>query len=315
MRFLSVPCAFLQQVMKKILLFGKSGQVGWELQRSLLPLGELVAVDCNSKDLCGNFTDLSGIAQTVRTVSPDIIVNAAAHTAVDKAESEPDLAHTVNALAPGILAQEALRINACLIHYSTDYVFDGSGNVARVETDSTGPLNIYGATKLEGEQLVRNSRCRHLIFRTSWVYSSRGDNFAKTILKLAQERDCLSIINDQIGAPTGAELIADITAHAIRATQLKPELFGLYHLAAAGETSWYGYASFVLDFAHRMGLPLKVGCDAIQPVPSSAYVTAAMRPHNSRLNTQALENAFDLHLPNWQAGIIRMLTETLDKQS
>ena len=301
--------------MKKILLFGKSGQVGWELQRSLLPLGELIAVDFNSEDLCGNFTNLSGIAQTVRAVSPDIIVNAAAHTAVDKAESEPDLARTVNALAPGILAQEAQRINACLIHYSTDYVFDGSGNGARVEADSTGPLNIYGATKLEGEQLIRQSGCRHLIFRTSWVYSARGGNFAKTMLKLAQERDSLSVINDQIGAPTGADLIADITAHAIRTTQLQPELFGLYHLAAAGETSWYGYAGFVLDFARRTGIPLKVEPGAIQPVPSSAYVTAAVRPLNSRLNTKALENAFGLHLPNWQAGVARMLTETLDKQS
>lgn len=301
--------------MKKILLFGKSGQVGWELQRSLLPLGELVAVDFNSEDLCGNFTNLAGLAQTIRTVSPDIIVNAAAHTAVDKAESEPDLARTVNALAPGVLAQEARQINACLIHYSTDYVFDGSGTGARVESDRTGPLNIYGATKLEGEQLIQHSGCRHLIFRTSWVYSSRGGNFAKTMLKLAQERDSLNVINDQIGAPTGADLIADITAHAIRATQLKPELFGLYHLAAAGETSWYGYAGFVLDFAQRMGIALKVRPDSIQPVPSSAYTTAAIRPHNSRLNTKALENAFGLHLPNWQAGVARMLTETLDKQS
>jgi dTDP-4-dehydrorhamnose reductase len=298
--------------MKKILLFGKSGQVGWELQRSLLPLGELIAVDFNSQDLCGDFANLSGLAQTIRAVSPDIIVNAAAHTAVDKAESEPDLARTVNALAPGVLAQEAQRINACLIHYSTDYVFDGSGNAARVETDRTGPLNIYGATKLEGEQLIQHSGCRHLIFRTSWVYSSRGSNFAKTMLKLAQERDSLRVINDQIGAPTGADLIADITAHAIRTTQLKPELFGLYHLAAAGETSWYGYADFVLNFVRRMGIPLQVGPDALQAVPSRAYPTAATRPSNSRLNTAALENAFGLHLPNWQVGVARMLTETLD---
>lgn len=301
--------------MKKILLFGKGGQVGWELQRSLSPLGELVAVDYDSKDLCGDFSNLSGLAETVRTVAPDIIVNAAAHTAVDKAESEPDLVRTINALAPGVLAQEASHINASLIHYSTDYVFDGSGSKAWRETDQTGPLSVYGATKLEGEQLIRQSGCQHLIFRTSWVYSSRGGNFAKTMVKLAQERDSLRVINDQFGAPTGADLIADITAHAIRATQQSPSLFGLYHLVAAGETSWHGYASFVLDFAKRMGVSLKVSPDAVQPVPTSEYPTAAVRPHNSRLNTAALESAYDLHLPNWQAGVARMLTETLDKQS
>lgn len=301
--------------MKKILLFGKGGQVGWELQRSLSPLGELVAVDYDSKDLCGDFSNLSGLAETVRTVAPDIIVNAAAHTAVDKAESEPDLVRTINALAPEVLAQEASRINASLIHYSTDYVFDGSGSKAWRETDQTGPLSVYGATKLEGEQLIRQSGCQHLIFRTSWVYSSRGGNFAKTMVKLAQERNSLRVINDQFGAPTGADLIADITAHAIRATLQKPSLFGLYHLVAAGETSWHGYASFVLDFAKRMGVSLKVSSDAVQPVPTSEYPTAAIRPHNSRLNTAALESAFDLHLPNWQAGVARMLIETLDKQS
>ncbi len=300
--------------MKKILLFGKSGQVGWELQRSLSLLGELIAVDYDSKDLCGDFTDLSGLAKTVHAVAPDIIVNAAAHTAVDKAENEPDLVRTINALAPGVLAQEANRINACLVHYSTDYVFDGSGSKAWRETDHTGPLSVYGFTKLEGERLIQQSGCRHLIFRTSWVYSSRGGNFAKTMVKLAQERDSLKIINDQFGAPTGADLIADITAHAIRIVQQKPELFGLYHLVAAGEVSWHGYASFVLDFARHMGLSLKVAPDAIRPVPTSEYPTAAVRPHNSRLNTAALESAFDLHLPNWQTGVARMLTETLDKQ-
>jgi dTDP-4-dehydrorhamnose reductase len=300
--------------MKKILLFGKNGQVGWELQRSLSPLGKLIAVDSNSQDLCGDFTNLAGLTKTIRTLSPDIIVNAAGYTAVDKAESEPDLVRAVNAIAPGLLAQESKLINASFIHYSSDYVFDGSGFDAHVESDNPEPLNIYGATKLEGEQLIQQSGCRHLIFRTSWVYSSRGGNFAKTMLKLAQERDSLCVVNDQIGAPTGADLIADVTAHAIRDTLLKPELFGLYHLAAAGETSWYGYANFVLDFARRMGITLKVGPDAIQPVPSSAYAAAATRPNNSRLNTTALENAFGLYLPNWQVGVARMLAETLDKR-
>jgi len=297
----------------KILLLGKNGQVGWELQRSLAPLGEVIALDSDSRELCGDFTKLDGLGQTVRSVAPDIIVNAAAHTAVDKAESEPELVRTINALAAGVLAQEAKRSNAWLIHYSTDYVFDGSGDKPWLETDATAPLNVYGATKLEGEQLIQQSGCKHLIFRTSWVYGARGGNFAKTMLRLAQERDSLSVINDQIGAPTGADLLADITAHAIRTTQLKPELSGLYHLVAAGETSWHGYASLVIEHARRAGLPLKVTADAVKPVPTSAFPTPAKRPLNSRLDTTKLQLTFGLHLPDWQAGVSRMLTEILDK--
>ncbi|OGT04439.1 MAG: dTDP-4-dehydrorhamnose reductase [Gallionellales bacterium RIFCSPLOWO2_02_58_13] len=293
----------------KILLFGKNGQVGWELQRSLAPLGELVALDADSRELCGDFTDLDGLIQTIRAVAPDVIVNAAAHTAVDKAESEPELVRTINALAPGMLAREAQRCNAWLIHYSTDYVFDGSGDRPWRETDSTAPLSVYGATKLEGEQLIRQSGCKHLIFRTSWVYGARGGNFAKTMLRLAQERDQLTVINDQIGAPTGADLLADITAHAIRAA--RPELSGLYHLVAAGETSWHGYAGFVLDHARRAGIPLKVAPDAIHPVPTSAFPTPAKRPLNSRLDTAKLRSAFGLALPMWQNGVTRMLIEIL----
>ena len=296
----------------KILLFGKSGQVGWELQRSLAPLGELIVLDAGSQDLCGDFTDLDGIARTVRAVAPDVIVNAAAHTAVDKAESEPELVHTINALAPAVLAQEAQHGNAWLIHYSTDYVFDGSGDQPWRETDSTGPLSVYGATKLEGEQLILQSGCKHLIFRTSWVYGTRGGNFAKTMLRLAQERDSLTVIDDQIGAPTGADLLADVTAHAIRTAHQRPELSGLYHLVAAGETSWHGYASFVIDFARRAGMPLKVAPDAIKAVPTSAFPTPAKRPHNSRLDTAKLQHSFDLSLPMWQTGVARMLTEVLE---
>ena len=296
----------------KILLFGKNGQVGWELQRSLAPLGELVALDADSRELCGDFTDLDGLIQTIRAVAPDVIVNAAAHTAVDKAESEPELVRTINALAPGMLAREAQRCNAWLIHYSTDYVFDGSGEQPWRETDATAPLSVYGATKLEGEQLIRQAACRHLIFRTSWVYGARGGNFAKTMLRLAQERDSLTVINDQIGAPTGADLLADVTAHAIRAARQQPELSGLYHLVAAGETSWHGYASFVLDYARRAGLALKVAPDAIQPVPSSAFPLPARRPLNSRLDTAKLQSAFGLALPVWQNGVVRMLAEVLD---
>lgn len=298
----------------KILLFGKNGQVGWELQRSLAPLGELVALDAGNSGLCGDFTDPDGLSQTIRTIAPDVIVNAAAHTAVDKAESEPELVHAINALAPGVLAQESKRSNAWLIHYSTDYVFDGGGERPWREADATAPLSVYGATKLEGEQLIQRSGCKHLIFRTSWVYGARGGNFAKTMLRLAQERDSLKVIDDQIGAPTGADLLADVTAHAIRAAQQRPELAGLYHLTAAGETSWYGYARFVLDHAQRAELALKVAPGAIQPVPTSAFPTPAMRPLNSRLDTAKLRNAFGLTLPAWQTGVARMLTEILDNQ-
>ena len=299
----------------KILLFGKNGQVGWELQRSLAPLGELVALASDSQELCGDLTDLAGIARTVRAVAPDIIVNASAHTAVDRAESEPELARTLNALAPGVLAQEAQRSGAWLVHYSTDYVFDGSGDAPWRETDPTGPLNIYGQTKLEGEAAIAAAGCRHLIFRTSWVYAARGGNFAKTMLRLARERDSLAVINDQIGAPTGADLLADVSAHALRTAMQRPELGGLYHLAAAGQTSWYDYARFVIDCARQAGSEIKVTPEAIQPVLTSAFPTAARRPLNSRLDTQELQTTFGLRLPPWQDGITRMLTATLEKTS
>jgi len=293
------------------LLFGKGGQVGWELQRSLAPLGELVVLSPSSQDLCGDFTHLEGIARTVRTVAPDIIVNAAAHTAVDRAENEPELSRTINALAPGVLAQEATRSGAWLIHYSTDYVFDGSGDTPRLETDPAGPLSVYGTTKLEGEETIRATGCRHLIFRTSWVYGARGGNFAKTMLRLARERDRLTVVNDQIGAPTGADLLADVTAHAIRTALQRPEVSGLYHLVAGGETSWHGYAGFVIDFARQAGLDIKVAPVAIQPVPTSAFPSPARRPQNSRLDTHKLQNTFGLYLPHWQSGVARMLTEIL----
>jgi dTDP-4-dehydrorhamnose reductase len=297
-----------------ILLFGKRGQVGWELQRSLAPLGEVVALDADSMDLCGDFTNLRGLAETVRKLQPTVIVNAAAHTAVDKAESEVPLARLINAEAPALLAREAKALNALLVHYSTDYVFDGSGDKPWAEADATGPLNIYGATKLEGEQQIQQSGCQHLIFRTSWVYGARGGNFARTMLRLASERDRLTVIDDQIGAPTGADLLADITAHAVRFAQHQPNVSGLYHAVAAGETSWYSYAGFVLEFARKAGVPLKVAADAVMPVPSSAFPLPAKRPHNSRLDTCKLSTTFGLSLPHWQHGVARMLTEILDAQ-
>ena len=295
----------------KILLFGTSGQVGWELQRSLASLGELVALDVDSRQLCGDFTRLDDIAQTVRAIAPDVIVNAAAYTAVDKAESEPELARTINALAPGILALEARKLGSWLVHYSTDYVFDGSGSKPWVETDPTGPLSVYGSTKLEGEEAIRASGCHHLIFRTSWVYAARGGNFAKTMLRLAQERDRLTVIDDQIGAPTGADLLADITAHAIRRVLQQPEFSGLYHLVAGGKTSWHDYACYVLNLARQAGVELKVASDSVIPVPTSAFPLPARRPLNSRLDARNLQATFDVHLPLWQIGVARMLDEVM----
>jgi dTDP-4-dehydrorhamnose reductase len=295
----------------KILLFGKGGQVGWELQRSLAPLGELVALDFDSADLHADFSRPEQLAETVLSVRPDVIVNAAAHTAVDKAESEVEFARRLNATSPGVVATVAQQVGALMVHYSTDYVFDGSGSTPWKETDPTGPLSVYGRTKLEGEQLVAANCSRHLIFRTSWVYAARGGNFAKTMLRLARERDRLTVINDQYGAPTGAELLADVTAHAIRDTLCDPAKAGLYHLVAGEETTWHGYARFVLEQAQAAGVELKAPPEAVDPVPTSAFPTPATRPHNSRLDTRKLQSTFGLTLPHWQAGVARMLRETL----
>ncbi len=294
----------------KILLLGKNGQVGWELQRSLAPLGEVVALDRNS-ELCGDLSQPERLAQTVRALRPDVIVNAAAHTAVDKAESEVELARTLNATAPAALAQAAVETGAWLVHYSTDYVFDGSGTRPWQEGDATGPLGVYGQTKLEGEQAIAASACKHLIFRTCWVYAARGGNFARTMLRLAQERERLTVIDDQHGAPTGADLIADATAHAIRAALQQPQLSGLYHLVAGGETSWHGYANHVIARARELQPELAWKVGEIAPVPTSAFPTPAKRPLNSRLNTQKLQQVFGLSLPHWQQGVDRMLLEIL----
>ncbi|RON36340.1 dTDP-4-dehydrorhamnose reductase [Pseudomonas frederiksbergensis] len=296
----------------KILLLGKNGQVGWELQRSLAPLGELIALDRHPVDgLSGDLSDLDALRATIRKVKPDVIVNAAAYTAVDKAESETELADRVNGQASQVMAEEAASLGAWLIHYSTDYVFSGEGLTPWQETDAVAPVNHYGASKLTGEQAIIASGCKHLIFRTSWVYGARGNNFAKTMLRLAKDRDTLSVIADQIGAPTGADLIADVTALAIQQVQLRPELAGLYHLAASGEVSWHGYASHVIGFAKANGEELAV--TTINPIDTTAYPTPARRPLNSRLNTQKLRGNFSLHLPDWQSGVTRMLMEVLNK--
>lgn len=295
----------------KILVFGKAGQVGWELERSLAVLGEVVVLGSRSADYCGNFENLAGIAESVRSIKPDVIVNAAAKTAVDKVESEYDAAHIVNALAPEVLAKEAKKLGALFVHYSTDYVFDGAGEAQWVEDDATNPLSVYGKTKLEAEQLIEAVGGKYLIFRTSWVYAGRGRNFAKTMFKLGKERDQLQVIADQIGAPTGAELIADVTAHAIPKAMTK-DVSGIYHLTPTGEVSWHGYASFVLDYCRGAGVDFKVTPSAVLPVPSSSYSTAAQRPLNSRLNTEKLQSTFNINLPHWHDGVIHMLDEFLE---
>ncbi len=296
----------------RIVLFGSRGQLGWELQRALAPLGELTALSTDSTEWLADFRQPESLATTLRGLRPDVVVNAAAHTAVDRAESEPELAHTVNATAPGVLAREAAALGATLLHYSTDYVFDGSGNTARDEDAPTEPINTYGRSKLAGEEAIRASGCRHLILRTSWVYAARGGNFAKTMLRLAAERDSLRVIDDQIGAPTAAELLADVSAHALRDLRRDPALSGTYHVAPAGETSWHAYACRVIDAAAARGKPLKVSSRDVQAIATRDYPTAAARPLNSRLDTTRFRRAFGLTLPPWQQGVDRMLAELLD---
>jgi dTDP-4-dehydrorhamnose reductase len=290
-----------------ILLFGKTGQVGWELQRSLAPLGNLIAVDVHSSEYCGDFSNPEGVAETVRRIKPDVIVNAAAHTAVDKAESEAEFAQLLNATSVEAIAKEAAKIGAWVVHYSTDYVFPGNGEEPWRETDATAPLNVYGETKLAGEKALQAHCARHLIFRTSWVYAGKGNNFAKTMLRFAKERTEMSVINDQFGAPTGAELLADCTAHAIRVALKQPDVAGLYHLVASGVTTWHDYAALVFDEARKAGIELAI--TTLNAVPTSAYPTPARRPNNSRLNTDKFQQNFDLVLPAWEIGVKRMLAE------
>ncbi|MBV8501411.1 MAG: dTDP-4-dehydrorhamnose reductase [Paucibacter sp.] len=292
----------------KILLLGKNGQLGWELQRALAPLGELVSLDRRDG---ADLADSEALIRTVRAHAPRVIVNAAAYTAVDKAETEPGLCQAINGASPAALAAEARRSDALLVHYSSDYVYDGSGNAPREETAPTGPLSVYGASKLAGDQAIAASGCAHLILRTSWVYAARGGNFAKTMLRLGAERDSLRVIADQIGAPTGADLLADLSAHMIRATLARPELSGLYHATAAGETSWHRYACHVIEFARAQGVPIKVRHEAIEAIDTTDYPTPARRPLNSRLSTRKLQQTFGLALPDWTVGVDRMLKEIL----
>lgn len=294
----------------KILLLGKNGQVGWELQRSLAPLGELIALDRHGHNgLTGDLADLGGLRATIRELKPDVIVNAAAYTAVDRAEEEHELATRINAEAPSVLAEETKALDALLVHYSTDYVFDGSGDTPWQATDTPGPVNHYGASKLASERHIQASGCRRLIFRTSWVYAARGSNFLTTMARLMREREALQVINDQVGAPTGAELIADVTAHAIVQALGDATKEGLYHLAPAGETSWHGFATFIAEWLNGQGVEIQAAPERIEPIPTSAWVTPAARPLNSRLDTRKVERTFGLTLPPWQQGIARVLAE------
>jgi dTDP-4-dehydrorhamnose reductase len=284
--------------------------VGGELQRALAPLGEITALGRGEVNgLCGNLEQPDELRRTIRQVQPQIIANAAAYTDVDRAEEDPSCAERINAEAPGVMAEEAARLDAWFVHYSTDYVFDGSGTVPWREDDSPAPLNVYGATKWRGEQAVRDTGCRHLIFRTQWVYSARSENFIRKILRLAAERDSLTVVNDQFGAPTDAELIADVTANALKFATAGDDVSGTYHLAARGETSWHAYAQFVIDRARENGRAVRVSNASIVPVGTDEFAAPARRPLNGRLNVELLEKTFDCRLPEWQSGVSRALLE------
>lgn len=297
-----------------ILLFGKNGQVGFELCQSLLPLGKVFALDryVDKNGLCGDITDFQKITAVFERICPDVIINAAAYTAVDKAENEPENAELVNHLAVEHLAKLSKQHQALLIHYSTDYVFDGLGDTPWLEDDLTNPLNIYGKSKRNGEIALEKSGANFINLRTSWVYGIHGHNFIKTMLKLAQTHETLNIIHDQIGAPTGARLIADVTSQIIRYYQLKPAqtIFGHYHLAPSGFCSWYEYANFIFNSAKHLGLNLSI--KKVNAIDSKDYPTPAKRPNNSRLNTQKLQNNFNIHFPNWQTGVYHLLGELIN---
>lgn len=294
-----------------LLVTGSNGQVGFELRRSLASLGEVIALDRAACDL----SRPESLREVVRSIRPDVIVNAAAYTTVDQAETEQALAFAVNGVAPGVLAEEARASGSLFIHYSTDYVFAGTGDVPYVETDLTGPLSVYGESKLAGEMAVDAAQASSIVLRTSWVAGAHGANFAKTMLRLGRERDALRVIADQFGAPTTASLIADVTARIIDRAWLHGDRAafpgGIYHLAAAGETSWHGYAAEVLRHAAAKGVALKVDPDAIEAIPATAYPLPAPRPSNSRLSTRKLRETFDIHLPNWQQGVHHLLDQLL----
>jgi dTDP-4-dehydrorhamnose reductase len=297
----------------RILLLGSNGQVGWQLRRSLSVLGEVTALHRNSSPLCGDLGQTDALAGTVRRLAPDVIVNAAAYTAVDRAETERDAAFAVNAGACEVLAAEASRLGAWLVHYSTDYVFDGSGERPWQENDATAPINAYGASKLAGEHAIRNGHARHLVLRTSWVFDTWGQNFLKSILRAAAQRENLNVVCDQWGAPTRAALIADITAHVL--ARLRTESAGTYHLAAAGDTNWHAYARLAISHAAERGMRLKTTADQVHAITSAQYPVAAARPANSRLDTRKLRTSFGLALPPWEDGVRAVVAELCTLES
>ena len=294
----------------KILLFGKNGQVGWELNRSLQPLGEVVALGRDQAD----FSNPESLRKHVREINPDVVVNAVAYTAVDKAEADEELAKIINGVAPSILAEEVLKIDALLVHYSTDYVFDGTKNTPYAETDEPNPVNAYGRTKLAGEVAIQSSGCDYLIFRTSWVYASRGHNFLLTILKLAKERDELSIVADQVGSPTSARLISETTIlclqQAIKEKQAGRFSSDLYHLTTSNYTSWHGFAEEIVNAAsNAVSLQLKV--KNIKAISTADYPTPASRPINSQLALNNLKKAFGIEMPDWKKALELCIEELM----
>jgi dTDP-4-dehydrorhamnose reductase len=290
----------------KILLLGANGQVGTELQRTLLVLGELKS--CTRAQ--ANLEDLKGLRSLIQDYQPNVIVNAAAYTAVDRAESDKNQAELINATAVGVMAQEAKNLDAWLVHYSTDYVFDGEKLEAYIESDATNPVNVYGSTKCKGEELITSSGCKHLIFRTSWVYGSHGNNFAGNMIRLFQEKDELSVVSDQIGVPTSSELIADITfACLMQALRKNTDLSGIYHLAPSGNTSWYGFAQYLLEKGQSIVDGLSSHSVNLNPIPTSQYPTPAQRPKNSLLNTNKISQEFGIFMPMWQTHADRFLNQ------
>ena len=298
---------------ERILLTGKNGQLGHALMSTLAPLGELVSVGSAECD----FSDTDALRNLVRSIRPRIIVNPAAYTAVDQAESEPALAHAVNAIAPGVLGEEAARIGAWVIHYSTDYVFDGRGERPYVETDSAQPLSVYGKSKRDGELALHASRAQHLTLRTSWLLGAHGGNFARTILRLAAEHESLNVVADQFGAPTSTALVADLTAQLVRQEQHEGSEdfpFGLYHLVAAGETSWHEYARFVVSEAFAAGRALRLSPENIHPIATADFALPASRPASSRLNTEKFRTTFGFPLPDWREGARQVLQQVFSDE-
>lgn len=295
----------------KILLTGKDGQVGFELQRALAPLGTLVAVGRDSCDLANE----AALRALVREVRPDVIVNSAAYTAVDKAEADQAPAFAINTEAPRILGEEAARLDGLVLHFSTDYVFNGEQDRPYAEHDVPDPRNVYGLSKYRGELALADACARHLVLRTSWVLGAHGSNFARTVLRLGAERDSFGVVADQYGAPTSAALLADLCAHLLRQYGRSADVpFGTYHVAASGTTTWYDYARFVLAEAHAAGTPLKAGPDAVLALETQAYPTPAKRPRSSRLDTALFCTTFGVRLPPWEEGVRQVLQQIVESE-